>query len=277
MPVATLIQDLHYVFQQPHIQPPQMVSTSDLGVIEKLLDTLDPMETLVLWDVDQTLHSPNDAILKPCNEKLFDKLLGGKKVYTDETGKIHYIFREILIHAPHSLVDPKSVDLIKKLQERNMPTIAFTLAPAGKVGEVESFIDWRVNELASFGFDFSPSFPGLSFELPKDPDNEYAPLFHSGVLVTSLHDKGPVLRHFFQALEWRPKRLVIIDDQPKNVQSIVEEFGFEMEVYGFHYTAASLKPSSLNPELGQFQVDHFKKTGEWLSDAEAQREMQKRF
>jgi len=256
-----------YVIEQTAIQKPALISTHDLTLIKDLLDRLDPETTLVLWDVDQTLYTPDDAILKPHHEKRFDELLGGSKIVIDSEGKKRYLFREIVSNASHSLVDPRSVQIIKELQNRNMPNLAITLSNSGRIGKIESFIDWRIEELRNFGFDFRIDYPSLI--LPKDRDKEYPPVFKSGVLMTSLHDKGIVLKNFLAAIGWKPKKIVFIDDQLKNIQSVIQELGDEIEIHGFHYTAASEKPCLLNEEAAQFQVEHFKKTAIWLSDAEA--------
>jgi len=247
----------------------KILSTNDLRVIEKLLEEADE-DTLVLWDVDQTLLTPNDPILKPKWEKLLDQLLGGKKFIVDESGKTRYIFREILMNAPHSLVDANSISLVQELQKKGVPVIAFSAAPGGKIGLVDSFIDWRINELQHFGFDFSSSFPNVeTLRLPKDPDIEFPPIYKSGVLITSLHDKGPVLIDFFKLTNWKPKKVIFIDDQMSNIKSVVESLEDEIQTIGVHYTAASDLPCALDEEAAKHQVEHFLKTGEWILQEDA--------
>lgn len=244
----------------------QIIKTNDLEIIEKYLDLADS-DTLVLWDVDQTLHTPLDAILKPQYDELIDELMGGKKFIKDKTGKVRYLFREILMSAPHRLVDIKSLALVENLQKRGIPTIAFSAAPGGKIGQVTSFVDWRIDELNHLGFDFSPAFSGVDkLSLPKDPSKEFPPIYKSGVLITSLHDKGPVLKNFFEALKWQPKKVIFIDNELANLQSVADTFGKEMQVIGFHYTAASDLPCQLDLKRAKLQVDLFIQTGVWISD-----------
>ncbi len=242
----------------------QVFSTNNLGAIEEVLQGAD-RDTLVLWDVDQTLLTPDDPILKPKWDKQLEQWMGGKKVMIDPvTGKTRYIFREILMSAPHSLVDSRSVSLVKEFQERGVPMIAFTLAPGGKVGQVESFVEWRCEELRRFGFDFSGAFSNRGrVELPKDLEKEYPPVYQSGILVTSLHDKGPVLRNFFEAIQWTPKKIIIIDDQIGNVNSIVDLFKDEIETIGIHYTAASHAHCEIDPVAAEKKVHHFIQTSQW--------------
>ncbi|MGB7978010.1 MAG: DUF2608 domain-containing protein [Chlamydiales bacterium] len=247
----------------------QIFSAENLNLIEQIIENAD-QDTLVLFDVDQTLITPDDPILKPKYDKLLDDLMGGKKFITDESGKTRYIFREILMHAPHSLIDPKSLVLVQKLQAKGVPVVAFSAAPGGKIGEVDSFVDWRINELHHFGFDFQSIFPHIqTLELPKDTDLEFPPIYKSGVLITSLHDKGPVLLNFFKESNWTPKKVIFIDDQMSNIRSVIESLEGHTETIGIHYTGASLIPCALENKAAKYQVEHFLKTGNWISQAEA--------
>ena len=243
----------------------QIVSTDDLSKIEHLLEEADE-QTLVLLDVDQTLLTPDDPILKPKWDKLLDQWLGGKKFIVDASGNTRYIFRELLMRAPHSLIDPQSPALVQRLQSKSVPVIAFSAAVGGKIGNVESFIDWRIDELRRFGFDFQSAFPNLQpLQLPKDPHMECPPVYKSGVLLTSLHDKGDVLRNFLKEIHWTPQKVIFIDDQLSNVQSVAASLEGLIPTIGIHYTGASPLPCELEEQTAKQQVDHFLNTGEWVS------------
>ena len=108
--------------------PSQISSTDSLDQIKEILKKAD-FNTLVLFDVDSTLILPNDTILRPQNDQQFKDLLGGRKVVALGDG-MRYLFREILLKAPHSLVDSRSVELIKELEQRGVPVIAFRNGPS---------------------------------------------------------------------------------------------------------------------------------------------------
>ncbi|MBS0624962.1 MAG: DUF2608 domain-containing protein [Verrucomicrobia bacterium] len=249
--------------------PSQFYSTNNLDFIEKILDEAADQDTLILWDVDQTLITPQDPIGKPKYEKLLDQITGGK-VIKDPDGNKRYIFREIMINAPQTLIDRRSLALIEKFQDKGIPNIAFTAAPGGKIGKVDNFVDWRVQELERFGFHFDRSLPQLqSFDLPKDAALEFPPVYRSGVLVTSLHDKGPVLSNFIQNLERPPKKIIFIDDQKPNVDSVIASLQGSAQVIGIQYTGAADLPCDLNEEAARRQVAHYLETGEWISQEQA--------
>jgi len=243
----------------------ETLSTNNLTVLENLIEDADE-HTLILWDVDHTLITPDDPILKPKWENLLDEWLGGGKSIVEASGKTRYVFREILMSAPHSVVDQGSLALMEKIKQKQIPMIAFSAAPGAKVGKVESFIDWRIDELKRFGFDFSGSFSDIQpFTLPKDPELEFSPVYKSGVLITSLHDKGSVLLNFLHEIQWKGKKIIFIDDQFSNIQSVVQSLeALNIEVIGIHYTAARDLPCELNEEESFSKLSHFLKSGEWL-------------
>ena len=256
--------------------PSQISSTDSLDQIKEILKKAD-FNTLVLFDVDSTLILPNDTILRPQNDQQFTDLLGGRKVVALGDG-MRYLFREILLKAPHSLVDSRSVELIKELEQRGVPVIAFTATPRGKVGEIESVADARIKELSQFGFDFHLFADQGTIDL-GDPEDlgGFSPIFQEGVLFASLHPKGDTLRDFLQKINYRPTRVILIDDQMNQIESVgkaLENLGIPYT--GIRYTAAENLAAPLDqmtPEfrqtIAEFQVSHFLQEGEWISDAEA--------
>lgn len=239
----------------------EIVTTNDFGFIETEARKLDG-NSLILFDVDATLIVPNDAILRPKGKNLFKRLISG---YTDRD-----LFREIRMKAPHSLVDDKSIGLMQVLQENKIPVIAFTAAPS-KVRGVEQLGVWRVDELQRYGFDFSPAFPNSNFlELPKDANQEYVPLFKSGVLYSSFHPKGDILVAFLQQLKLEPKKVIFIDDEFEHVQSVVTCLDKQgIPCLGIHYTAANEASCDLDPEQARFQINYFAEHDIWLGDEES--------
>lgn len=120
--------------------------------------------------------------------------------------------------------------------------------------------------MKQFGFDFDHSFPDVpSFDLPKGSDCDFPPMYKSGVLITSLHEKGFVLQNFLLQLDWTPKRMVLIDDQMSNIRSVYDTFKDKIPTIGIHYTAASDPSSDLDENAAKYQVDHFLKSEEWIS------------
>lgn len=239
----------------------EILTTNDFAVIEKEAEKLDK-DSFVLFDVDATLIVPNDDILKPKCKALFKELIAS---YTDRE-----LFREIRMKAPHTLVDDRSIGLVKKLQQNHIPVIAFTAARA-KVRGVEQLGVWRVEELKRYGFDFSGAFPNCNFlEFPKYVDQKFFPLFMSGVLYASLHPKGDILTLFLQKMKFEPNKVIFVDDELQQVQSVIEALDeLDIPCLGIHYTLANEAPCNISLELARFQIDYFVEHDIWLSDKAA--------
>ena len=242
----------------PFMYAAEIIKTHDFGRIEEESYKLEK-DALLLFDVDATLIVPDDAILKPKGKDLFKELIGG---YTDRD-----LFREIRMQAPHSLVDNRSIVLVQRLLEQQVPVIAFTAAPA-KIKETTQPGTWRVAELKRFGIDFRSSFPTCDYlELPQSSNQQQCPLYKHGVLYSSLHPKGDILVAFLHHMNFRPSKVIFVDDEIEHVHSVMTCLKREgIECIGIHYTAANELPCALNPEQASYQVEYFIQHDVWLSD-----------
>lgn len=231
--------------------------------------------SLVLFDVDYTLLIPNDAILRPCGQllvkKLIKEILENPSIVSPGKYPDGYLLSQTLIQAKSSLVDEKSLQLIKCLQEKKIRTIALTAAPAGKLGVIDSMADWRIDELKNFGFDFTAAFPKIQFlEFPKRVDKKFHPIFKSGILFSSKHPKGDILKQFLKVVHWMPSKVVFIDDRLEYLQSVanvMKEMGINFT--GFHYVAAEKLPCELDEGLAEYQFKYLADHAKWLSDGDA--------
>lgn len=240
----------------------EIFSTADFALIKEEANKLDS-NSLILFDVDATLIVPDDAILRPKGKALFKKLISNHS----DTDKD--LFRDIRMSAPHSIVDHKSIKLVRKLQRKKIPVLAFTAAAANlknaKPGE------WRVRELKGYGFDFSRSFQNLTtLFFPKNPEQPYCPMYNSGVLYSSLHPKGDILVLFLQSIDLKPKKVIFIDDELDQVRCVVDAMDKQgIPCIGIHYTAVNDMFAELDSELANFQVNFFAKNNIWVCDYEA--------
>jgi hypothetical protein len=178
---------------------------------------------------------------------------------------------QMWMKAEISLVDAQWPLCIKKLQGRGIPTLAFTAAPGGKVGHISDLAEWRFRELQGFGFDFTKTLPHIEFlEFPKKDSKPHPPLFKSGILFSSMHSKGDILRQFLEAIQWYPSHVVLIDDYLKNlhaVEGVLQEMGIPFT--GYHYQAVEKLSSTVDHEIAELQFRYLVEHEEWLSDEEA--------
>jgi len=251
--------EFDFSFEECWPKAKEIIVTNDFSVIEQEAAKLND-KSLILFDVDGTLIVPVDAILQFQAGEKFKELVS---VHADLD-----LFRDIRVHASHVLVDDRCMSLIPNLQEKKIPVIAFTAAPSVVRGGGEPGV-WRVEELRKHGFEFGFSFSTQLMEFPKLKNQQFYPLYREGVLYSSFQKKGPILIQFLQQLGFRPEKIIFVDDELPQVQSVVaclKDLG--IPCVGIHYTTAHEIPCDLNLEWAEFQIRHFVQHGIWLGDSQ---------
>lgn len=250
-----------------------IIEAPNLNRFEEMLQNVD-QQSLVLFDVDETLIVPKDLILNPYAKETWNR-------YVKETienpeivplGKYDgkYFIGQVFSKMEYEVVDPKIVEIIHSLQQRGIKTIAFTRMPVGSLGIISSMEDWRIEHLKRHQFDFSGAFPHFQ-EIKLNVLSTGIPsLFKKGVLCANKQDKGPVLTAFLEAIRWKPWQVLFIDNRLDYLQSVETALeGTGIEFIGFYYREIENRPLIVNEQLTKFQLMHLAKTGEWLSDQEA--------
>lgn len=252
----------------------KIVQLDDIKYFKQEAGPLDK-NSLVLFDIDYTLIVPKDVVLGPRGKKFSHKLIAEILENPDfvPPGKYPdgFLFGKVLTTAQFVPVDSRSTTIIRELQNENIPTLALTAAEARKLGEMESFANFRINQLMEMGFDFSNTFPRIEFlKFTKSDDKEFHPIFKSGILFASKHPKGEVLKQFLEALHLSPKKVVFVDDRMEYLQSVEKTMSEKgIEFIGLYYTAAEKLSGELDKKLGEFQFRYLAEQGEWLGDEDA--------
>ena len=113
-----------------------------------------------------------------------------------------------------------------------------------------------------------------SFSL-NDPSK--SPYYFQGILATQPWDKGKavsrLMLHWLRENHWKPKKLVVIDDQLHNLQDFINlTLSLNMRLMGYHFTGAhyiSYK-YEFDPRRAFFQQLYLVKNNKWLSDEAAE-------
>jgi Protein of unknown function (DUF2608) len=253
--------------------------TSDLEGLKKEIQTLDAAD-LVIFDVDNTLLIHNDAILRPRGKLLNDRLL--QTVLNNERiSKKYpegYLLSQVFSKLNSSLLDPEIVSIIKSLQHRNIKTIAFTAVGTGQLGIIPDMMDWRIKTLKSLDIYFQTAFPHIPSLLFADFKEKLSlPGFKEGILFSALYPKGDVLKVFIQLLNWKPRKILFMDDKMhflKSVEQAAQELGIDF--VGLYYTASYNAPGYLDEKLAEFQFHYLAEQGRWLNDAEARKMLEQK-
>jgi hypothetical protein len=243
-----------------------IVEAQNLDLFSRALAQVDS-QTLVMFDVDETLLIPEDAILQAGMHPTFDRYQ--EEVFGKEAGE--YELSQILASMEFELVDQRSVALIRSLQQRHVRTIAFTRIPGGPLGILPSRADWRVAHLKKHGIDFRSAFPHLQELTVPAVAGEEPAFFKHGVLFAGVREKGPVLVEFLAAIPWRPSKVLFLDDNRSQLESVETSLqGSGIEFVGFHYTDVERRPLlAIDERIVRYQFSHLATDGIWVSDAEA--------
>jgi len=243
----------------------KVIEMENLSLLEEKVGGFNS-DTLVLFDVDNTLIMLSDAVLQPQGKQLSKSLISKIQNWTNTIKYPDgFLLGKVLLAAKWDVVDPKNVPLIQQLQERNIPVLAFTGAGTKKVGEIESFADFRIEQLERHGFNFKKT-----LNLPDDFQFANEVLLKSGVLFCSEQSKGDVLKTFLKEFQLSPQKIVFIDDRKDFIESVEEAMSeIGIECFCIHYTAIENTSVILDEKIAEFQFHHLFENGEWLSDEHA--------
>lgn len=252
----------------------EIVQTANLQPIIDAIQKSDE-NTLVVVDVDDVLVKADDQILQIAHKKELDKIIADlSQKYSRE--KIEDLTSIVFSQYQKSLVDPKIREVFNLLKSRNIKFIALTAAPTGKLGQIQSLEDWRIEDLKKFGFDFSLSFPDIQpttfTNLPSLKNPKQFCSYKGGILFTCDVPKGEVLKAFLSLIKHQFNKIIFVDDLHKNLES-VKKFCKESGItyHGFEYTATQGSITPLNKKRAQAQINALIKKGKWLTDMQTEK------
>lgn len=223
-----------------------------------------PNEILCVFDIDNTItiveckysYWPN--VCKWRNE--FDNI---KNKYKDVDTNI--VYTNLLIEYPARVLDNDIYDLFEKL---NCKKLMLTASLAGKFGNIDNMEEYRYNILSRFNISFESEFniDRHIFDNFEPNFNSY-PSYYKGILFSNgengTTDKGKVLRAFLKKVNFNPKCIILIDDNPTNHKDLFSEFFNDIEkILNIIYTGAnSYCPNSVDKnDFITFWDELFKKS-----------------
>ena len=199
-------------------------------------------DTLILLDLDHTIFEGKNYGYGHANW-FYDRIDKEKAAGIDEAITIRKIFPHWLHsqkNAEVKPVEPLTPSLIKQLQSEGYFVMGLTSRQV-------PLVDITINHLKSIDVDFrSNKLPdetlNVSFNAPTQ--------MKAGVLFCSeYNNKGEVLHAYFDNLNIAPKKILIVDDGMRNIQSIIQSYSHEAKVTGAYYPlVAEYKKQYWDPE-----------------------------
>lgn len=265
---------------ESNITPSQIHSVENLNFLKNIKQK--PNEKLlVIFDVDKVLIMKADPWDRGFDEdrkksKTINSLfVPGSALYKELDRPTRDKLWSIYINSvPSALVDQANPKIIQNLQNRSIKVIALTRFFTGKIGTIPSISDWRFNELKNFGIDFSNAFPNnnnIVFNQFSYEDKH--PEFKSGILFTTLAvSKGDLLKAFLDQINWKPTKVIMIDDLIDNLKSVedsLNKMGIAFE--GYEYRAYLKYPSHYDKKVAEYQMKYLIDHEKWINRDQAKK------
>ena len=91
-----------------------------------------------------------------------------------------------------------------------------------------------------------------------------------GILFSTHYTKGGALECFLETIQWKPRRIIFVDDSKKRVENVADTCKkLGINFMGLHYTRAKKISQPIDRALARFQVDYLMDHERWMSDEEA--------
>ena len=203
----------------------QIRETTSFEAIESAIKEGDK-DTLVIFDVKSVLILPQPKE----SDLLAEYSPGGREK----------LYSKILISSKAVLVDPNILNVLATIKAKKIKSIALTSGYTGRFGDIEKREDLRIQKLKEVGVNFNNSFPEIKpiiFKNIKNANPKHFPMFKEGIVFTCRLPKGEVLQEFLNQANFKPKKIIFVDNTLKNIKS-VQEFcqNAKIDFYGFYYT-----------------------------------------
>lgn len=223
--------------------------------------------TLVLFDVDETLVQPEDVYL------INEHTEAGKN-FRQNFLKQYPKFKDwkqiegiVLKEARRPLIEPDIVKKINLLKKNKVKVMALTGMNTGEYWPYDKLEQWRYEHLKGLGF--QGSFDEISFEVKGF---KRKPVLFKGIIATDLEEKGDVLGAVLDKLNYSPNKIIMFDDTLGDLKSVASECKKRgISFKGYNYKGAIFKEWDQN--LIQFQADYLIQNKKWLNDKVAKEKL----
>lgn len=248
----------------------QIITTDSIDVLKFELSKSD-INTLVVFDCDDVLIHKTDLILNKDNADKLKRYI--RFAFIKHPFAYFYLdsLKWIVLKNCNQVVLHNDLPtLVAQIQDRNIKAVVLT-AMINKTIDEGSFIDLRIDELYTFGFDFSKNWDNLK-ETALIEGKE-TPYYKKGIICSGHETKSSALGLFLKYSKFCPKKIIFIDDTRKNLEDVMafsQKTGIEF--LGIEYLGYRKIPHkySFSQERADFQIDNLITNKIWLSDEDAE-------
>jgi len=168
-------------------------------------------DTLVVFDICNTLGAPpTDLASDQWFSALFQQGMNDGKSVDEALSKALSPYCYAQHHRWLEPIEPDTVDTVKTLQQRGITVIALTARGL--------YLYYRtLEQLNRIDIDFTHT-------SPREPVAPYGmknqSLYSHGIIFAGSLDKGDLLLHWLDQLQFRPKKIIFVDDKSKNIEAV---------------------------------------------------------
>lgn len=240
----------------------------EITQISEILQEIDH-ETLVLFDIDETTLTTTTTLGSTAWWNHFtQKFSMNKHENARLTPHLLPIVHRVIQASQSKTVETETAQLIRSLQEKGIAVISLT----GRCKEAPwdpNFAEFTRNQLHSLGIDFEKSnWPSrITLDSSSQPAN-----FAYGIIFSNFQPKGPVLVRLLKELNFRPQKIVMVEDLHDFLKSVDQALAKEkIPFVGFRYGHLDSHVKNLDPMIGNIQLQKLLTEDKLISDEEAAR------
>ncbi|MCE2983293.1 MAG: DUF2608 domain-containing protein [Parachlamydia sp.] len=222
----------------------------------------DSEQTLIVFDINYTLIMPSDPAFHMAHIKKSSKTIQQWIADLNEQEK-YWLSIYLVNHVQSTLIESELPSVLTSLQNKGHKTLALTACPSVELPGIGQTMELRNQDFERLGIHFNQSFPSLApFRMTefKDYQGSY-PGFYQGILfcncsrslkIEDLATKGDVLEHFLKKIEWIPESIIMVDDEPQNLEDMAETMKkLGIPFTGLHYIGAQ---TQVPPPISQVDM-----------------------
>lgn len=221
-----------------------IVKQNIAGVCDAVLGS-HVQDTLVVFDLDETLVCPpqgaiNSASWRKHCQSVKEKIAEKKDCNVEDipTGEYEEVLTLAWIAHASEAMESETLNCFNALKAQ-CSVIALTASLVGRVGDISSFENHRLNMLSELGFSFTQVYKDrlVLKDLPRSRGKH--PTYEGGIIFGNGpgSNKGKVLLSFLKKVAVQPKRIVFVDDSKKNVVAVAQALKeANIENVCIHYT-----------------------------------------
>lgn len=224
-----------------------------------VLDYIEPTDTLVIFDIDNTLAHPTEEL---SSDEWFCYMVN-KKMATgfDYLTSIYYALPKAFyaqFYIPLKPTEPDIPKLIAHLVDKGVAVMALSTRSIFIAERTLEQLD-KIN-INFFMPNISPDDLVLSMKHPC--------FYKQGILFGGNNDKGQALHCFFKTMNYHPKKIIFIDDKMKNLISVEKALKMcRIPFVGIRYSGCDEKVKNFDPAKSEAQWRALKRRNGWVTSS----------